>query len=416
MERCILLLLASNDVESLDSGAADEIREINEVIQSATHRDSFERSLHPAARASDITKLLLRHKPHILHISGHSRETEGLVLEDENGDVARIRCDRLVKLILSSADARLKLAFFSFCYSEACATAISEKVPYAIGVRGQIHAESLLLFSEAFYEALASNRSVQGALDNARESLQTLGLEGSEAMVLRVRSGTSAEVPFLSSMGFLKNGVEELSKTDSILAELSARFLSQLRIAGYARDENDVRYAIHLDEDLYVHRVRAEAATTEFVAKAAAAAQSAGKWLSIVGDAGHGKSSLLWYLFTDLSSKPTFTVIPFMAQMESDLAVAVRTAAQAREVQNENQLVVLIDTLDLVVGDDDQRLAKMINELTALGALVVTTSRKQEADQLGRLVSSNSRIELRRYNSQEAQQAIIESNTHLLSK
>jgi hypothetical protein len=407
MERCMLLLLASNDVDTVDSRTADEIREINEVIQSATHRDSFERSQHPGARASDIPKLLLRHKPHILHISGHSRKTEGLVLEDNNRKVKKITCARLVKLIMNSADdARLKLVFFSFCYSEACATAISEKVPYAIGVSDQIHAKSLLLFSEAFYVALASNRSVQGAFDNARETLKTLGLEGSEAMVLRAGSGTSAKIPFLSSMGFLKKGVGEASKPDSVLAELSARFVSQLRIAGYVTDENDVRRAIYLDEGLYVHRDRAEAAVSEFITKATADTSRGGKWLSIVGDAGHGKSSLLWYLFTDLSADPAFTVIPLMAQMESDLASVVRTAARARETRSQSQLVVLIDTLDLVVGVNDQQLAKTISKIMALGALVITTSRKQEADQLGRLLSSNSRVELRRYNSQEAQQAI----------
>lgn len=168
MERCILLLLASNDVEALDSGAADEIRRIYDVIQSARYRDCFQRHLHPALRVSEITKRLLSHNPHILHLSCHARVTEGLVLEDEKGEVAKIRCDQLVKLILSSADAHLKLVFFSFCYSEACAAAISEKVPYAIGVSKEIKAESLLLFSGAFYEALASNRSVQEAFDNAR--------------------------------------------------------------------------------------------------------------------------------------------------------------------------------------------------------------------------------------------------------
>lgn len=210
MERCISLLLASNDVETLDSGAADEIREINEVIQSATHRDSFELSLHPAARALDITKLLLRHKPHILHISGHSRKTEGLVLENNNGQVEKINCARLVNLIVRSADeARLKLVFFSFCYSEACATAISEKFPYAIGVSDEISPGSLLLFSKVFYEALGSNKSVQDAFDIARGCLKTEGRESSDEMVLRVQSGMSAEVPFLSSMGFLKKSVEE---------------------------------------------------------------------------------------------------------------------------------------------------------------------------------------------------------------
>jgi hypothetical protein len=95
-----------------------------------------------------------------------------------------------------------------------------------------------------------------------------------------------------------------------------------------------------------------------------------------------------------------------MAQMESDLTAAVKTVAQARAVRNQSQLVVLIDTLDLIIGVDDAQLAKTLSELMALGALVVTTSRKQEADQLGRLLSSNSRVELRRYNDLEAQQAI----------
>jgi hypothetical protein len=141
-ETCILLLLASNDVDTLDSRTADEIRGIYEVIQSATYRDSFRRLLHPALRASDITELLLRHKPHILHISGHSRKTEGLVLED-NGHVEKIHCAQLVNLIVSSADKALCLVFFSFCYSEACATAIAAKIPYAIGVKGKIPVASL---------------------------------------------------------------------------------------------------------------------------------------------------------------------------------------------------------------------------------------------------------------------------------
>jgi hypothetical protein len=210
IERCILLLLASNDVEALDSRAADEIRAICEVIQSAIHRDSFKRFLHSAVRDSDITKLSLQHKPHILHISGHSRKTEGLVLEDNNGHIEKINCARLVNLIVRSADtARLKLVFFSLCYSETCATEILTKVPYAVGVKNKISAKSLLLFSKVFYEALGSNKSVQDAFDIAREALKRKRLRGSDAVVLRVQSGRSAEVPFLSSMGFLKKSVEE---------------------------------------------------------------------------------------------------------------------------------------------------------------------------------------------------------------
>jgi hypothetical protein len=209
IERCSLLLLASNSIDTADPRATDEIREIDNAIQSANHRNSFERLQHPAFRDSDISKLLLRHKPHILHISGHSRKTDGLVLEDDNSKTTKINCAQLVDLIISLDDARLRLVFFSFCYSEACATAISAKVPYAVGVKGKISAKSVTLFSRIFYKALASDRSVQGAFDNARQCLKTKGLKGSDAMVLRVHSGTSAEVPFLSSMGFLKKNVAD---------------------------------------------------------------------------------------------------------------------------------------------------------------------------------------------------------------
>lgn len=200
--------------------------------------------------------------------------------------------------------------------------------------------------------------------------------------------------------------VDETSDADFVISQLSKKFLSQVRIAGYVKDENDVRHAVHLDDGLYVHRDRAEKAMTDFITKATTDTQSAGKWLSIVGEAGHGKSSLLWYLFTDLSAKPAFTVIPFMAQVEGNFAAPVRKVVRQKDIGNQSSLIVLIDTLDLVVGVDDQQLVKSISDLISLGALVVTTSRKQEADQLGRLLSSHGRIELARYNDCEAQQAI----------
>ena len=220
IEKCILLLLASNAVDTVDPRATEETSAIDRAIQSATQRDSFARFQHPSMQVSDLTQLVLRYRPHILHISGHGREIEGLVLDDDS-QFATIGCSQLVKLILSG-DANLRLVFFSFCHSEACASAISEEVPYAIGVRGDILAESAILFSRTFYEALASGRSVQTAFDSARENLNTKGLEGSDAMVLRVRSGMSADTPFLSSMGFLKRTYEQALQGH--LAEISSRF------------------------------------------------------------------------------------------------------------------------------------------------------------------------------------------------
>lgn len=227
-ERCILLLLATNSVDTVDPRTAEEISEIDDTIQSAPYRDSFVCVQRSGLRVSDISRLLNRHAPHILHLSGHARETEGFVLDDDYGNVAKIDCIHLGKLVLNSIrdeDPNLCLVFFSFCYSEPCATAISTNVPYAIGVKGEISAEAVLLFSRTFYFALASGRSVQGAFDNACDSLAAQGLDGSDAMVLRVRSGMSAEVPFLSSMGFLKRTFKEALQAH--LAEISSHFFEK---------------------------------------------------------------------------------------------------------------------------------------------------------------------------------------------
>lgn len=209
-KRCILLLLAANSVDCLDSGTVDEIRKIEKAIQSATHRDLFERFMYSGLRVSDIGHLLKRHKPHVLHISGHARKSEGLVIEDDNSQVAKIRCEQLVNLILSSTpDARHCLVFFSFCRSELCATGITAKVPYAVGVRGEISDKSLQLFTEFFYDSLATGESVRGAFDGARSYLESNNRADAHAMVLRVQHGVDAEEGFLSSMGFLERSVAE---------------------------------------------------------------------------------------------------------------------------------------------------------------------------------------------------------------
>lgn len=225
-KRCTLLLLAANAVDSMDPRTADEIRKIDKAIQSATHRDLFDRHMQVGLRVPDIGSLLKRHKPHILHIAGHTRKTEGLVIEDDNSKVAKIQFEQLVNLILSSTiDARLCLVFFSFCHSDTCANSILAKVPYAVGANGQITATSSILFSEVFYETLASGGSVQAAFDSACEELRTNGRADVDFMELRVQSDINAEDPFLTSMGFLEKSVEEALRDHR--RELLSRYVEE---------------------------------------------------------------------------------------------------------------------------------------------------------------------------------------------
>src|ERR1051325_8677646 len=110
-EKLKVLMLAASPVDTTDPRASDEIQAIDRAIQAASLRDKFEIRKEPALRVSDIGPSLLRHNPTILHISAHSSETEGLVLENDLGHVAKVRCDQLKDVLLSTGK-NLQLVFF----------------------------------------------------------------------------------------------------------------------------------------------------------------------------------------------------------------------------------------------------------------------------------------------------------------
>lgn len=64
-------------------------------------------------------------------------------------------------------------------------------------------------------------------------------------------------------------------------------------------------------------------------------------------------------------------------------------------------MIVLIDTLDILVGINDSELAQTINPLRSSGCLLITASRRQEAEQLYALVNRDRQIELPRYSDEE---------------
>jgi hypothetical protein len=191
-----LLLLAANSVDTVDSKAADEIQAIDRAIQGAPLRAQFKRKKEPALRVSDIGPSLLNHNPDILHIAGHSRETEGLILENDRGLRAKVPCAQL-KNVLFSAGSNLQLVFFSFCHSAACAKEISTQIDFALGIEGKISAESILIFAPAFYEALASGKSVPKAVEYGKSILGLEKPSEPDLIVLQIREGADTSKSLL---------------------------------------------------------------------------------------------------------------------------------------------------------------------------------------------------------------------------
>ncbi|MGO8735222.1 MAG: hypothetical protein ACLQVM_20790, partial [Terriglobia bacterium] len=180
---------------------------------------------------------------------------------------------------------------------------------------------------------------------------------------------------------------------------MCSRFLADTRIAAQLTTPTG-RCALYL-EDVYIHRSKVESAVRELADDYLGHGGTTGRWVSIAGDAGHGKTSLLWYLtqeFRGLCSR-TFAVqaLQLSAGELDDLCGSLPAKVP---------FIVLLDTLDLLVGVDDAALGARINQIRARGGFLVTACRRQELQSLAHHVRSDHALDLGRYTPDEAHAAI----------
>jgi len=175
-------------------------------------------------------------------------------------------------------------------------------------------------------------------------------------------------------------------------------FLSDTRIAAQLRTSIGKR-SIYLD-DVYVHRMREEQVALDVARRYWE--RPKGYWLSIEGDAGHGKTSLLWFLAQELH-RTYGTVLPVQAQQ---LAANGFDDLVALFPVEGGPFFVLLDTLDLLVGIDDARLSGLLNKIRARGSCLITTCRRQEVQIIAWHAQCNRTLGLGRYEPAEAHAAI----------
>src|SRR5262245_27662724 len=71
MAKTKILFLASDPFKTRALALDEEIRAITDEIQSAEYRDTLELVSAWAVRPGDLQKLLLKHRPRVVHFSGH---------------------------------------------------------------------------------------------------------------------------------------------------------------------------------------------------------------------------------------------------------------------------------------------------------------------------------------------------------
>ncbi|NEQ33375.1 MAG: TIR domain-containing protein [Leptolyngbya sp. SIO4C5] len=151
------------------------MREIEEGLRRAKQRSQFTIETAKALRYRDLRRVILDYEPHIVHFSGHGEAEEGLVFEDETGQVKFVNAEALSGLFELVAD-QVECVLLNACYSQEQATAIAQHIPYVIGMKKAIGDRAAIEFAVGFYDALGAGKPYEKAYKFGCNAIQLAGI------------------------------------------------------------------------------------------------------------------------------------------------------------------------------------------------------------------------------------------------
>lgn len=142
----------------------EEVRSIDHAIRQTEFRDLFDLKQQWAVRVADLQGYLLRHKPDIVHFSGHGSKSSEIILEDINGHSLPVSSQAL-KRLFSVLKGKIRCIVLNACYSEEQAMALADQIDCVIGMSTAIEDVAAISFSSAFYQALGYGCDVKTAFE-----------------------------------------------------------------------------------------------------------------------------------------------------------------------------------------------------------------------------------------------------------
>ncbi len=170
-----ILLLSANPKNTTPLRVDEEMREIQEGLRRAKHRENFVIETAQAVRYRDIRRAILDHEPNIVHFSGHGAGEEGLIFEDETGQSKLVEAEALAGLFELFADS-IECVVLNACYSEIQAKAIAQHIPYVVGMDKAIDNKVAIEFAVGFYDGLGAGKSVEFAYKLGCNSIEIAGI------------------------------------------------------------------------------------------------------------------------------------------------------------------------------------------------------------------------------------------------
>lgn len=189
-----ILILAANPKGTSPSRLDAELRDISEGLRRSQNRNQFVLEHRLAVRPRDIQRAMLDVNPQIVHFSGQGSGEEGLVFEDETGNMQLVDGLALAGLFELFAD-QIECVVLNRCYSLVQADAIARYISYVVGMSQAIGNKAAIEFAVGFYDALGAGRSIDFAYKLGCSSIRLSGLSEQLIPVLRKKNDHPQSLP-----------------------------------------------------------------------------------------------------------------------------------------------------------------------------------------------------------------------------
>jgi CHAT domain-containing protein len=159
-----ILFLGANPSNTTYLALTQEVQAIKQHVRSADRGHEIRVEQEWAVKLSDLNAALLRHKPDIVHFSGHGNLAGELVLETESGTATTVKPEAFTNLF-KILKRNIRCVVLNACFSASQAKAIAQHIDCVVGMTEAVGDTGATAFAWAFYEALAFNASVREAFD-----------------------------------------------------------------------------------------------------------------------------------------------------------------------------------------------------------------------------------------------------------
>ena len=225
MDKVKVLFLAANPLGTDRLKLDEEIRAITEKVYASEYRDYLQVESSWAIRPDDLLQSLNRHRPHIVHFSGHGSQTGELILVDNTGSPKAVGTMALKALFTTLKD-NIQVVILNACYSRSQATAITEVINCVVGMNDAIGDEAAIIFAASFYRALGFGRSVQEAFNQGKVALLLEGIPEENTPELLVRTGVNPSQIFLVEQPIEKQqNTQEQQRHRALLRKLKTEYI-----------------------------------------------------------------------------------------------------------------------------------------------------------------------------------------------